>query len=202
MKKEQEMGRKKRKNWRRFCGCCDVFFMPEKQLSVVSMSPSPAESCCPIVILVGGHICPCPAQPCPGQPSMSAVVFGSLLFCVVVVPCALFVCLSSMSTSPRLFLQFSFFFVAQCTLPCVLCVIPRPVFKFNCCGNCTYEPDSARLGQTQIRTWNRSRSRLRMRQIGFSIKMLCPGAEPATHTLAPASTPTCAPFVLGFFNFS
>lgn len=124
MKKEQEMGRKKRKNWRRFCGCCDVFFMPEKQLSVVSMSPSPAESCCPIVILVGGHICPCPDQPYPAPPSMSAVVFGSLLFCVVVVPCALFVCLSSMSTSPRLFLQFSFFLLHSVLCP-VSCVLSR-----------------------------------------------------------------------------
>lgn len=73
--------------------------------------------------------------------------------------CALFVCLPSMSTASRLCRIFSFFslFLQLCPLPCVLCVlcvILRPVFKFNCCGNCTHEP----LSQSE-----RLRLRLRLR---------------------------------------
>lgn len=88
-----------------------------------------AHMCCLLVLLLLMHVCGCLWLP------------PFLRSC-----CALFVCLPSMSTASRLwsiFFSFFLFFLQLCPLPCVLCVlcvILRPVFKFNCCGNCTHEP--------------------------------------------------------------
>lgn len=80
--------------------------------------PVVLQSCCPIVILVGGHIC---AARCCCCCCMSAVVFGCLLFCVVVVPC-LFVCRAC-----QLLLVYAassfLFFVSSCALCPVSCVL-------------------------------------------------------------------------------
>lgn len=87
----------------------------------------------PVIVVVAVCCCCC----------MSAVVFGCLLFCVVVVPC-LFVCRACQLLLVYAASSFLFsLFLQLCPLPCVLCVlcvILRPVFKFNCCGNCTHEP--------------------------------------------------------------
>lgn len=189
------MERKKRKNWRRFCGCCDVFYMPEKQLSVVSMSPSPAElSCCPIVILVGGHICPCPAPPCPAclRLSLAASFFAQLL-CLV--PC-LFVCRACQLLLVY-FYSFSFFLLLLHSVLCpVSCVLSRVL-----CPN-LIAVGTAHMSQTQPDSDTDLESQSQSIEDAtdwiFNQNVL-PGGS---YTLAPASTPTCAPFVLGFFNFS